>query len=602
MKIFMIKYFFLTVLVMMISCQGTAKNEGDEDIGPNFSGRIIRVAYADTMDYTPFDRKLYPKEKNVLSKISSNHLLFAFVSSHDRANVIVGRTQASLKPIIEKHGNSKQYLLWTHEPRWDLTRSDSLDIQSNRVTVANVYNGQIYFNNFYFLDYPGEFDYLKTRLNYPLSAPKSKKAVIMATYSEPSDASTYTQNQVIEDLSYLRSRIGVAGHRAGIIDVFGKGWPQGISSWSSPMQGDWKKEKIEKISGYRFTVAFENTNVRYYVTEKIWDAIYAGTLPIYYGNDWIYETFERGSFIDYNDFNSPEALAKFLKEMTDEEWLVRMKKCIDAYNRSVEAAEKSDILAQTTEQIRKLLIGTHRIKTNLNLVTYGDERFKESRERVRKEALESGFFKQVFVFEPGNTATLLPGKTQEFMRNNKRGGGYWLWKPYIVKKVLQKIPEGEVLIYLDSGSSINMNGGSKLTEYIRNFTEDGKSIFAFEMPQHLEKCWSKDNLLHFLNTTEADRNSGQIMATFFYLVNNPASNVFIENIIKTAEAHNFSLLDDSPSNQPNDSCFKDHRHDQSIFSLSCKQDRNCAYQPDTSWPVDDAWGRGEPFIPTRIKK
>jgi len=37
------------------------------------------------------------------------------------------------------------------------------------------------------------------------------------------------------------------------------------------------------------------------------------------------------------------------------------------------------------------------------------------------------------------------------------GGGLWLWKPYIIHKALKMIPEGDVLIYLDVGVSINKN-------------------------------------------------------------------------------------------------------------------------------------------------
>jgi hypothetical protein len=32
----------------------------------------------------------------------------------------------------------------------------------------------------------------------------------------------------------------------------------------------------------------------------------------------------------------------------------------------------------------------------------------------------------------------------------KRGGGYWLWKPYIIHKMLQKINDEDVVFYLDS--------------------------------------------------------------------------------------------------------------------------------------------------------
>ena len=33
-----------------------------------------------------------------------------------------------------------------------------------------------------------------------------------------------------------------------------------------------------------------------------------------------------------------------------------------------------------------------------------------------------------------------------------RGGGLWLWKPYIVKDALSKIEDGDILFYCDSGA------------------------------------------------------------------------------------------------------------------------------------------------------
>ena len=49
-------------------------------------------------------------------------------------------------------------------------------------------------------------------------------------------------------------------------------------------------------------------------------------------------------------------------------------------------------------------------------------------------------------------------KHGNFIENNKRGYGYWLWKSYIVKKQLELMKEGDILLYADSGCVMNMNG------------------------------------------------------------------------------------------------------------------------------------------------
>jgi len=42
-----------------------------------------------------------------------------------------------------------------------------------------------------------------------------------------------------------------------------------------------------------------------------------------------------------------------------------------------------------------------------------------------------------------------------FINNNHRGYGYWLWKPYLIKKKMEEMKDGDVLLYLDCGCEID---------------------------------------------------------------------------------------------------------------------------------------------------
>jgi glycosyltransferase involved in cell wall biosynthesis len=66
---------------------------------------------------------------------------------------------------------------------------------------------------------------------------------------------------------------------------------------------------------YKFNIAFENCSVSGYTTEKIVDAMAAGCLPIYWGNPRIAEEFNPGSFLNYFDFPSEEALIEKIIEL-----------------------------------------------------------------------------------------------------------------------------------------------------------------------------------------------------------------------------------------------------------------------------------------------
>ena len=77
----------------------------------------------------------------------------------------------------------------------------------------------------------------------------------------------------------------------------------------------------------------ENTNFDYYCTEKIWESIKAGCLPIYYGRfNRIYETFPKNSFVDAAEFESSKQLYDYIESMSKQDYCDRMNKCVMIYN------------------------------------------------------------------------------------------------------------------------------------------------------------------------------------------------------------------------------------------------------------------------------
>jgi hypothetical protein len=74
-----------------------------------------------------------------------------------------------------------------------------------------------------------------------------------------------------------------------------------------------KKRIIER---YKFTIAFENSRATDYVTEKFFEPLLAGSVPIYLGAPNV-EDFAPGDccYISTNNFNSPRDLAECLKKL-----------------------------------------------------------------------------------------------------------------------------------------------------------------------------------------------------------------------------------------------------------------------------------------------
>ncbi len=81
-----------------------------------------------------------------------------------------------------------------------------------------------------------------------------------------------------------------------------------------------RSSKLECIAGYKFTLAFENSIARDYVTEKFYDPLVAGSVPVYLGAPNIDE-FAPGEqcFINTAEFETPRALAEYLQHLANDD-------------------------------------------------------------------------------------------------------------------------------------------------------------------------------------------------------------------------------------------------------------------------------------------
>ena len=115
----------------------------------------------------------------------------------------------------------------------------------------------------------------------------------------------------------------------GLIDLFGTGWNRWWSR-NSMWWPYWKNKrsidsiykgtclsKYEVLSRYKFALCFENMEMKGYVTEKIFDCLYAGCIPIYLGSTDIESLIPEDCFIDYRKFANDGMLVSKLLQMSD---------------------------------------------------------------------------------------------------------------------------------------------------------------------------------------------------------------------------------------------------------------------------------------------
>ena len=76
--------------------------------------------------------------------------------------------------------------------------------------------------------------------------------------------------------------------------------------------------KLEVMKKYRFAIAYENVkDENGYITEKIFDAMIAGCVPVYLGAYNILDYLPKNCFIDRRQFKNNEELYDFIKNIDD---------------------------------------------------------------------------------------------------------------------------------------------------------------------------------------------------------------------------------------------------------------------------------------------
>ena len=298
---------------------------------------MINIFKIGHLPYTPFDENfskddlLYLNKKGI--KITKNK---------NKADIFVAGNHRSLKKFILKNPGRKNYLIWAQEPRFSTTSSSIYYpfLIFPKVNVMNIYTGDVFGNNVTyqekrFLNKP-QLDLL----NKDFELSNRKVAALMSYYNGGKTSKLIVGGSNID---LIKKRSDIAHHllSENMIDIYGQGWPKGISIEDSRFT-DRHTRKKDILKNYNFNLCFENTVYPKYITEKIWESIENNCLSIYYGGpkSSIYEIFPRKSFIDYSEIENPEKLLDFIKNMSTEDFINRLNKCINVYNSFTEKPEK----------------------------------------------------------------------------------------------------------------------------------------------------------------------------------------------------------------------------------------------------------------------
>ena len=203
----------------------------------------------------------------------------------------------------------------------------------------------------------------------------------------------------------------------------------------------------------------------------------------------------------------------------------------------------------------------------IKAVNYADNSFRRAQKLNSMTARQWGA-DEVIEYGPEDIDIDFRERNREILKS-ARGGGYYLWKPYVFRKAYDRLGEDDYLIYTDSGS-VYVNK----IQYLINCMEQAQvPIMIFSLQKEmLEKKYTKRDAFVLTDCDEPGyTDSPQSIGGYMVCKRAPEVEAFLDEVLRYAQ--DIRIISDRKNEQglPNYEGFIDHRHDQSVISLMSKK-------------------------------
>jgi hypothetical protein len=227
------------------------------------------------------------------------------------------------------------------------------------------------------------------------------------------------------------------------------------------------------------------------------------------------------------------------------------------------------------------------------LITFADGCCQKSAAKCCTTGLATGRFESCVVHNMNSLDPVFIEQHAEIL-NQKRGRGYWIWKPYVILKTLvsDSVNMGDIVMYSDAGrhfvadpieyfNVLWRKKNNSLYETQKLYREiydsmERQDFFAFSMHTLVEKQWTKMNVLEAIAGMQSKKwketflNSPPASASFFIAKKSLQSIRFVGAWLAYCGDRRL-VTDEKDQMYKNDPEFKENRHDQSILSALLKK-------------------------------
>lgn len=225
------------------------------------------------------------------------------------------------------------------------------------------------------------------------------------------------------------------------------------------------------------------------------------------------------------------------------------------------------------------------------LITYGGgtPRWRMAAARLARQARTMRAFGKVTAFTDYRLArecadfrnACLP-----YMMEHRRGNGYWLWKPFLLRKALAALGAGSPgVLYLDAGCELNWNLRARTRFWSYCDVAEEMGFLGMALASDLQQ-WCKSDVLAHHGLTERAAQIPLTAGGILFVANSAGGREAIDEWWSSCNAKNKHHLDDSASSGREHGRFRAHRHDQAILSCIVAK-RGLHTIPDETYHAPD---------------
>tara|TARA_Y100000310_G_scaffold341146_2_gene439341 strand:- start:900 stop:1667 length:768 start_codon:yes stop_codon:yes gene_type:complete len=202
------------------------------------------------------------------------------------------------------------------------------------------------------------------------------------------------------------------------------------------------------------------------------------------------------------------------------------------------------------------------MKGNFYAITFGDKKFKDSRIRAINSLKKITDNTYLFTEEDLKE---YKEKYPKIIYPNATGGGFWIFKSIFLKKVMEEMKYGDMIMWMDAG----VECFPKLKKYLSIFyeiAEDNEGFCIFNTI-HPHTKYTKRDCFYYMGCDKPEFYNKPICdAAIQIYIKNDKTIKFIGDYLKYNA--DYRIATDSPNEcgLPNFNNFVAHRHDQSILT------------------------------------